>query len=165
MKVHSWYGLNGEIEVENEFWHFVKVGQIALNHPPLVNLILRRGLPRGDRLRLSYLHEFGHFQTLPFAVLHLLLLLGSTLRRRRSLSGWLAWIIGLFIANEAIWEMAAEAYAVMHEGKGYLATYRKMPNPFVIFFWIGMIGLGIWLSWRVMRLNAHSFPNQFTQKE
>lgn len=165
MKVRAWYGLTGEIEVENELCHLVRVGNVALNHPPVVNLILRRRLPHGDRLRLSYLHEFGHFQTLPFALLHLLLLLGSTLRRRRSLSGWLARIIGLFVANEGIWEMAAEAYVIMHEGKGYLATYRKMPNPFVIFFWVGMSGLGIGLSWRILRPNVHSFPNQFTQKE
>jgi hypothetical protein len=38
MKVRSWYGLTGEIEVENELWHLVKIGDIALHHPPLVNL-------------------------------------------------------------------------------------------------------------------------------
>ena len=70
MKVRSWTGLTGEIEVENELWHLVKVGLVALNHPPLINLVLRRRLPRDDRLRLSYLHEFGHFQTLPIALAH-----------------------------------------------------------------------------------------------
>ena len=99
MKVRSWYGLTGEIEVENELWHLVRIGTITLNHPPLVNLILRRGLPRSDRLRLSYLHEFGHFQTLPFALLHLLLLLGSALGRRRSIYGWLDWLTALALSE------------------------------------------------------------------
>src|SRR3990172_5756052 len=83
MKVRSWYGLSGEIEVENELWHLVKVGGVPLNHPPVVNLILRRGLPREDRLRLSYLHEYGHFQTLPLAVAHAFLLLWAGRRQRR----------------------------------------------------------------------------------
>ena len=165
MKVRSWYGLAGEIAVENEHWHLVKVGRVALNHPPFVNLIVRWGQTRSDRLRLSYLHEFGHFQTLPLALLHLLILLGSGLRRRRSLSGWLAWLSRLFVANEAIWEMASEAYLILHEGKAYLRIYRKTPNPLVSFFWAGMSGLGIGLSWRILRQNVHSFPNQFIQEE
>jgi hypothetical protein len=158
MKVRSWYGLTGEIEVENELWHLVRIGNVALNHPPVVNLILRRGLPRRDRLRLSYLHEFGHFQTLPLALLHLLLLLGSALGKHRSLSRWLAWLAALILAHEAVWEMAAEAYVVVHDGKAYFATYRKTPNPLLLAFWAGMSGLGIGLSWRLLRNNARLLP-------
>ena len=76
MEVRSWYGLTGEIEVENELWHLVKVGGVTLNHSPVINLFLRRRLPHDDRLRLSYLHEFGHFQTLPFALAHALWIFG-----------------------------------------------------------------------------------------
>lgn len=68
--VRSWYGLPAEIAVENNLWHLVRVAGLSLHHPPLVNLILRRGLPREERLYLSFLHEFGHLQTLPVAVLH-----------------------------------------------------------------------------------------------
>lgn len=89
MKVCSWYGLTGEIEVENELWHLGMVGNVVLKNPRVVNLVLRWGLPRDGRLRLSYLHEFGHFPTLPFALLHLLLLLGSASGSRRSHFGWL----------------------------------------------------------------------------
>jgi len=162
MKVRSWYGLTGEIEVENELWHLVRIGTITLNHPPLVNLILRRGLTRSDRLRLSYLHEFGHFQTLPFALLHLLLLLGSALGRRRSIYGWLDWLTALVLAHEAVWEMAAEAYVAVHDGKAYFATYRKTPNPLLPAFWAGMSGLGIGLSWRLLRNNARSIPSHLS---
>ena len=66
-RVTSWYGLTGEIEVGNELWRLVRVGTLNLPHPPVVNTFLRAGLPRSDRLRLSFLHEFGHLQTLPVA--------------------------------------------------------------------------------------------------
>ena len=155
MKVRSWYGLTGEIEVENELWHLVKIGNITLNHPPLINLILRRGLPRSDRLRLSYLHEFGHFQTLPFALLQLLLLLRSGFGKRRSIGGWLSWLAALLLANQAVWEMAAEAYVAVYDGKAYFATYRKTPNPLLPSFWAGMGVLGIGLSWQLLRNHAH----------
>ena len=158
MKVRSWYGLTGEIEVENELWHLVKVGNVALNHPPVVNLILRRGLPRSDRLRLSFLHEFGHFQTLPFSLLHLLLLLRSALGRRRPIDGWLAWLTALVLANEAVWEIAAEAYVVAYDGKAYLATYQNTPNRLLPAFWAGMGVLGIGLSWQLLRNHAQLLP-------
>lgn len=154
MKVRSWYGLTGEINVENELWHLVKVGNVTLNHPPLVNWILRRGLARDDRLRLSYLHEFGHFQTLPFAVLHLLLLIRSTRRKRRSTYGWLAWLSSLLLAHEAVWEIAAETYVALHNGKAYFTTYRKSPDPLQPAFWVGMSALVIGLSWPLLRKSA-----------
>jgi len=36
----------------------------------VVNTFLRAGFPEAERLRLSYLHEFGHLQTLPLALAH-----------------------------------------------------------------------------------------------
>jgi hypothetical protein len=97
MQVRLWYGLRGEIEVENELWHLVKVGGVLLNHPPVVNPILRRGLPCEDRLRLSYLHEYGHFQTLPLAVAHALLLLWAGHRQQRTFLGWLVRLTALAV--------------------------------------------------------------------
>ncbi len=154
MQVRSWYGLPGEIEVENELWHLVKVGGVPLNHPPVVNLILRRGLPREDRLRRSYLHEFGHFQTLPLALAHALALLWSQRGRRHSLFGWLIRLVALAVAHEAVWEMASEGYVIARDGAAYRETYRKTSNPFVPVFWVGMGALGIGLTawlWRRTR--------------
>ncbi|MCB0191532.1 MAG: hypothetical protein KDJ65_06265 [Anaerolineae bacterium] len=90
-QVKAWYGLTGEIVVENELWHLVKVGGVPLNHPPVINLILRRKLPRQAKLRLSYLHEFGHFQTLPLALAYLLLLFWAGRRPQRWSGGWIGW--------------------------------------------------------------------------
>jgi hypothetical protein len=159
MNLRSWYGLTGEIDVEDEFWHIVKVGSVTLNHPPFVNLFLRRGLVREDRLRLSHLHEFGHFQTLPLALAHVLLLVwrrrAQRARRRTILASvprWLVSTIGLAIAHQAVWEMASEAYVVVHDGPAYWATYRRTPTLFFPAFWAVMgvlaIGLSAWLVGR-----------------
>ncbi|MFQ5614102.1 MAG: hypothetical protein ACE5H9_18430 [Anaerolineae bacterium] len=44
-RVRAWYGLPGEIVIESDYWHLVKVGPFPLPHPPLINLFTRRGLP------------------------------------------------------------------------------------------------------------------------
>ena len=146
MKVRSWYGLTGEIEVENELWHLIKVGNVALNHPPVINLVLRWRLPREDRLRLSYLHEFGHFQTLPIALAHVFLTLWIGREQRRTLFGWLKWLMILAVVHEAVWELLSEAYVVVHDGAAYRATYRQTPNRLLPAFWMVMGGLGLGLS-------------------
>ena len=151
MRVQSWYGLTGEIEVENELWHLVKISQVALNHPPIVNLVLRHGLPREDRLRLSYLHEFGHFQTLPIALAYVFLILWIGRERRRTLLGWLKWLVMLAVAHEAVWELASEAYVVVHDGASYRSTYRQTPNRLLPVFWVAMGSLGLGLSGWLMR--------------
>jgi len=151
MKVRSWYGLPGEIEVENELWHLVKIGDVPLGHPPLVNLILRRGLPREDRLRLSFLHEFGHFQTLPIALAHGLWVAWAGGRQRRSVRRWLIWLTAFAVAHEAVWELAAETYVMAADGAAYRETYRKTRNRLLPMFWLVMSGLTIGLSGWLLR--------------
>jgi hypothetical protein len=60
-RVNSWYGLTGEVDVENELWHLVEEAGVLLQYLPLENLLIRRGFLLEGRLCLSYLHEFGHF--------------------------------------------------------------------------------------------------------
>ena len=152
MQVRSWYGLSGTISVENELWHLVKVGRVSLPHPPLVNLVLRRGQPRADRLHLSYLHEFGHLQTLPLAVLHLLLLIWLG-RWQFANPGRFKWLIALVVAHQASWELFSETYVIAHEGPAYQAVYQRSPNRLALLFWIGMGGLAAGLSGWVMGAN------------
>ncbi len=141
--VRAWYGLRGEIQVENELWHLVRVGRVSLPHPPLINLFLRAGLPRSDRLRLSFEHEYGHLQTLPVAALHLTLLRPL---RRKSLTAWLA----ALLAHQALWELAAESWVMSHEGERYRRTYQHSPlRP--LLFAIGMLTLAVAGSWRALR--------------
>jgi len=141
-KVRAWYGLSGEILVENELWHLVRLGPISLPHPPLINLFLRAGLPKENRLRLSFEHEYGHLQTLPLALLHLALLR----RRRASLGSWLA----ALIAHQAVWELAAEGWVVAKLGREYRETYHgRGERPAV--FWLAMLGLAALGTLRALR--------------
>jgi len=150
-RVRSWYGLPAEIAVENNLWHLVRVGGVALNHPPLVNLLLRRGQPRRERLYLSFLHEFGHLQTLPVAVLHLLWLLVNGRWRGRGFWGNLTALSGAVVAHQAVWELASESYVMLKSQGEYNRIYQKFPNPLgQLVFWGGMGVIAMSLArWRI----------------
>ncbi len=148
--VRSSYGLRGEIGVEDQLWHFVRVGGVPLPHPPLINLILGAGLQRKERLRLSFLHEFGHMQTFPFAFLHAAWLIFFC-RMRGPQSGTFLKQIGLgIIAHQALWELSSESYVLAKAGSKYREIYRNHPNPLAqSVFWRGMTSLAtlsnLWL--------------------
>ena len=145
-QVRSWFGLTGEIVVENQLWHLVKVGGVRLNHPPVVNLLLRRGLTTADRLQLSYLHEFGHFQTLPLALAHLLSLVWISRGRPRSARERLIWLVGLAVAHQVVWELLAETYVMIREGSRYKQMYVQNAKPLALLCLIALAGLGVGLS-------------------
>ena len=149
--VESWYGLLAEIAVENNLWHLVKVGGVALNHPPLVNLVLRWGLPRQERLYLSFLHEFGHLQTLPVPVLHLFWLWKNGRLQKRGFWGAIAALSAAVVAHQAVWELASESYVIMKSRGEYTHIYRKFPNPLgQLVFWGGMGVIAVSLTrWRI----------------
>ena len=151
-QVRSWYGLSAEIIVEHDLWHLVRVGPLALYHPPLVNLVLRQGQPRTERLYLSFLHEFGHLQTLPVAVAHAILLVITGRWRGRGLWGTIVAILAVILAHQALWELASESYVIAASGREYGRIYRDHPNPIgQITFWGGMAGLTFFLSRWIMR--------------
>lgn len=144
--VKAWYGLRGEIAVEDELWHLVRVDGVSLPHPPLVNLMIRRGLAAEDRLHFSYLHEFGHLQTLPLTAIHVLLLVW--LSRRGTRPAGIKLLAGL-LAHEAVWELASEGYVVLHTGRPYGRVYRSRPNRWQGLFWLGMSLLAVIGTWLV----------------
>ncbi len=134
-------------------WHLVRIGRIRLVHPALVNLVLRAGLPVEDRLRLSYLHEFGHLQTLPVALAHAAALLWAG---RGSRLGWTAWLGAITIAHQATWELASEAYLAVSDWSDYRAVYQRHPNSLSLGFWAVMAGLSIGLTWLLVRRRGSS---------
>jgi hypothetical protein len=145
--VRSWYGLDAELAVEGRLWHLVRIGRMRLVHPALINLVLRAGLPIEDRLRLSYLHEFGHLQTLPVALAHAAALLWAG----RGRMGWIGWLEAMTVAHQATWELASEAYVAVSGWSDYRATYRRHPNPLSLGFWVVMAGLSFGLTWLLVR--------------
>lgn len=143
-RVRAWYGLPGEIVVEGDQWHLVKVGPLPLPHPPVINRVIRRRLPHEDRLRLSYWHELGHLQTLPLALGHAVCLW----RRRRSprqksILSRLGWLAAALIGQQAAWELASESYVVAKAGQAYRRVHRENPTPLRALFWLGMAGIAL----------------------
>ncbi len=150
--VRAWYGLPAEIAVENELWHLVRVAGVPLNHPPVVNLVLRRGLPRAERLYLSFLHEFGHLQTLPIAVIHSILLLTLGRWWKGGLVTTIRQLATAWVAHEAVWELSSEAYVMVKAGQDYRRIYRDYPNPVgQLAFWMAMIALASLLTYNFLR--------------
>ncbi len=144
-RVRAWYGLPGEIVIEGDSWHLVKAGPVPLPHPPLVNRLIRRGLPPDARLRLSYCHELGHLQTLPIALAHAAWLWRNRWGppRRSSLSSRLLRLATALVGHEAAWELVSESYAMSRSGLEYRRPYREHPNPLLTVFWISMAGLAL----------------------
>lgn len=159
-RIHSWYGLPAEISV-GRVWHWVKASGVTMLHPGLVDLHLRRGLPRQTGAQLNYWHELGHLETLPLALLHALALWLTGRRRQdtpwtlRLLIGLLAWLAG--------WELAAEFYTLGRAGPEYARLYRKAHPllPLALFFWLGMGLLAVVGSLWMLggRLTAHPAPS------
>lgn len=157
-KVRSWYGLQAEIAVENRLWHLVRVAGVSLNHPPVINLLLRRNLPDEDRLRLSFLHEYGHLQTLPIALLHAALLV-CRIRRVRGMFGAMKAMATAIVAHEAAWELAAEGNVIVKTGAEYRKIYRKNPNPLgQALFWTGMATAALLLTTRLAGVTRGALP-------
>jgi hypothetical protein len=144
MRVRSWYSLEAEIDVEEEVWHRVRVDGVPLNHPPLVNLVLRQGLSSTERHRLSFLHEFGHFQTLPLAIVHSLVLYRAS-PKPVSFLRKIIWWLTFAVTHQVFWEIASEGYVVALEREDYMRAYRQKPNLLMPIFWGVMGGVGFWL--------------------
>ena len=152
--VRSWYGLPAEIAVEDRLWHLVRVADVRLNHPPVVNLLLRRNLPEEDRLRLSFLHEYGHLQTLPIAAFHAVLLV-RRMRRVEGMRELFKAIVFAIVAHEAAWELAAEGYVLTNTGAEYCKIYRRNPNTLgQALFWTGMASTALLLTSRLVNPNT-----------
>ncbi len=144
--VRTWYGLRGEIDVGSGFWHLVRVGRISLPHPALVNIFLRAGLSGTDQDRLSLDHEFGHLQTFPLAILHAL----GWWRWRTLSRNWLS----ALVVHQALWELAAEAWVMVHQGRRYFSIYLgRLWRPLA--FWIGILTTMVLLIRRRVSRNQY----------
>ena len=136
-KVRTWYGMPAEILV-GRTWHWVKALGVPLPHPGLVDIHLRRSIPRREAEQLTYWHELGHLETMPLALLHLWTL-WRTGRKRRNVPRTLKFLIGL-LAWLAGWELTAEFYVMARAGPEYARLYRRTrtPLPLDVLFWVGM---------------------------
>ena len=121
-------------------------------HPPLVNLLIRKGLPRDAKRELSFHHEFGHLQMLPFALLGTVVLLIRSWRAGRLSWRRLPW---LWAKNHAFWEMLAESYVMAVSGPRYKALYGNRFHRGLLIFWLGTATL-VTLTQPVRSKSQHS---------
>ncbi len=145
----TWYHLPAKIEVTAGHLHKVRFAGIALPHPGLVNWIARRGHPLQTRLELTALHEFGHLQTLPIPLLHLLLLAWPR-RGRSPYPGWMRLLFGL-LSHQAVWEVASETYVAVHDRRAYQAPRPGRDKALYAIFWSGAAVFSILSTWFILK--------------
>lgn len=134
------------------FWHLAGLWGIDVPHPPLVNLLIRQGLPAEAKRELSLLHELGHLETLPFA---LLATIGLLLQARWTGQLRLSRLPWLWAGHHALWEVLAEGYVMWRNGSRYKRLYAGRLHSGLLLFWLGTMMLVV-LTWPVAsRGQAH----------
>jgi hypothetical protein len=137
----TWFGLPGHALVGTDDWHVIWTGLFVLPHMGMVNRLLRRPGEPSRRLRLVALHEQGHFETLPAAVLLFAWLYWS--RRRRGLAFSPAFLAD-GIAHAVAWEGLAEAWLIARERRKYLWPTRTR----ALAFWLAVTWSCAWIASR-----------------
>jgi hypothetical protein len=107
-------------------------------HPPLANGLLRIGLPEEAKRRLSFAHEFAHFQTAPAALVYMIVLLAAFHTRGRI---GVAAILIVLASTHAVWEMLSEGLVVLEDPAGYQALYESISMLGRTLFWVVVAAL------------------------
>ncbi len=134
-KTRTWYGLPTRIVVSSQNVHRVWANGLFLPHVGLVNLMSRQGLPTRVRLELTARHEFGHLQTLPVPLVHLLSL--AWVWWRNPAPRWWKLLLAL-VAHQAVWELAAEGYVIATDPRAVRFPRPTWAHRLYRVFWAGM---------------------------
>ncbi len=145
----TWYGLPAEIVVTERHLHRVRVLRLPLPHIGVVNWIVRRGLPLQTRLELTALHEFGHLQTLPVILPHLLVMLWPRQDRLPS-PRWLRALL-VFLTHQVAWEVVSESYVLAQDSRAYRSLPTRADRNRYVFFWGAMAIFSVISTWFVLR--------------
>ena len=144
LRMRTWYGMDAIIEIHSRSLHRAGFGKLLIPHPPVVNWLLRFGLPDTPYYKLSIIHEFGHFQTLPIVIFYAVMgawwvFMGPKIS---------IWEIVVFLVSvHAMAEMLAEAYVRFHTGSLYSEYYKSISILPRIIFWLmtAVISAAGWL--------------------
>ena len=109
LKRRMWFGITATVNLKSKFMHKAGFGNLLLPHPAAVNWLLRQGLKTKNAISLSIHHEFGHLQTVPFALLYAGILLWVSIGE-----GTMSWLKILFLAvsTQAAWEIMSESFTL-----------------------------------------------------
>jgi len=144
MHKRTWFGMTAVIEIRNRTLHRAGFGRLLIPHPPAVNWLLRFGMQDDSYHKLSIIHEFGHFQTLPVITAYTLAVVWWILSAHATgFVGILAMLVGI----HATWEMLAELYVRSHTGSQYSFYYRGLSVLPRALFWgiMAAISAGGWV--------------------
>lgn len=140
----TWFGLHATVTVGPGFVHKAGVGKVLIPHPPVINWLLRRGLPDRVGLKLSFLHEMAHFQTAPFIMLYAIAMLTGTYTAERFN---LPQVLFVLVGIQAAWEMLSEASTIIGNSPYYRMCYKGLPKLPRLAFWTaaGILTAGAWI--------------------
>jgi hypothetical protein len=146
IKVRTWYGMGGTVIIGPGFLHRTGLGWFLIPHPPLINWLLRQGLLKNSRNALRIVHEFGHLQTAPLALLYTAAnYTAIIIANRANLSN----LILVFISTHAAWEIMAEILTIMSDAQFYHKCYQKVSIIPRAIFWFSAIVLTL-LGWIIL---------------
>ena len=134
----TWYGITAQVTLGARFIHWAGFGGVRVPHPPLANGLLRIGLPDEVKLRLSFAHEFAHFQTAPAALVYMIVLLVATHPTGRI--GMLTILIVL-ASGHTVWERLSEGLVVLEDPVGYRELYAGISMLGRSLFWVAGVAL------------------------
>ena len=86
-----------------------------------------------NAISLIIKHEFGHLQTVPFALLYAGILLSVSIGE-----GAMSWFKILFLAvsTQAVWEMMSEFFTLFSDIEGYRTCYDGVKILPRVTFWL-----------------------------
>ena len=141
--MRTWYGLTARITIGPGFIHKTGAGGLLIPHPPVANRLLRIGLPDHLHRKLSFAHEFAHFQTAPLLAAYVLALLAFAFIRTPPGIGK---IFLLPACAQAAWEIMSEGCTIVKNAEAYRAAYEGVTKVPRILFWFvgGLLAAGGW---------------------
>jgi hypothetical protein len=143
IKVRTWYGMGGTVIIGPGFLHRTGLGWFLIPHPPLINCLLRQGLPKNSSTPLRIAHEFGHLQSAPLALLYTALNYTAIITANRAN---LSNLILVFISTHAAWEIMSGILTIMSDAQFYHKCYEKVSIIPRAIFWFSAIVLTL-LGW------------------
>jgi len=140
----TWFGAKANVTIGPGFLHRAGLGGFAIPHPPLANLLLRKGMSGDLQRRLSFTHEFAHFQTAPLVLAYMAALFSLiAIQGGIDLKG----ILILLTSTQALWEILSEGLVILEAPAAYRAWYDGIPRwPRFLFWGIGsLVATAGWL--------------------
>lgn len=144
VKMRTWFGMEAVVEIGPGFIHKAGLGRVLIPHPPLINWLLRVDLPHEAKQTLSLLHEFGHLQATPLALLYAIVMMALSF-----VAGHRSWVEILLVLLSVLgaWEIMAEIFTISRTRERYTEFYKGVSVMPRLLFWIIVATLTIsgWL--------------------